>query len=126
MALCIDAGGQLIALAVSSFTLSWSHSVEHVTWWERWHLDAAGLRPVEARVLGAGAGMEAPEGAERRADGWQYRPTVPPQPEVFLAASGATSGGWQLCAAGRCRTLGAEAGQAVHLWAAQSCDAPPP
>ena len=121
MSLCVAAGGKLLALAVGSFTLSWSHSVEHVTWWERWEVAPEGLRPVEARVVGAGAGMEAPEGAERRADGWHYVPNLPLQRDIFLAASGATGGGWTLCAADDCHVIGAETGQAVHLWSAETC-----
>ncbi|MBD3788130.1 MAG: DUF1850 domain-containing protein [Sphingomonadales bacterium] len=121
MSLCIAAGGPVLALAVGGFTLSWNHSVEHITWWERWEVTGTGLRPVEARVIGPGAGMEAPEGATRHADGWHYRPDLPPQPEVFLAASGATGAGWTLCAAGACHEIGATEGAPVHLWVALDC-----
>lgn len=121
MSLCVAAGGKLLALAVSGFTLSWTHSVEHVEWWERWEAGPGGLRPVEARVMGSGAGMEAPEGAVERADGWHYTPKLPLQREVFLAASGATGGGWTLCAADTCQVIGAAAGAPVRLWWAETC-----
>ena len=123
MSLCLATGAAVLSLAVPGFTLSWSHSVEHTIWWERWEVTAAGLRPVEARVAGAGAGIDLPEGAERRADGWHYRPGLPVQREVWLAASGATDGGWTFCAGGACRVLGAEPGAALHLWTAPDCGA---
>jgi len=123
MSLCIAAGGKVIALVASSFTLSWSHSVAHTEWWERWEVTAEGLRPAEARITGTGAGMEPPPDAVLRADGWHYRPTLPPQREVFLAASGATGGGWRLCAAGECLLLGTAPGEPLRLWQADDCSA---
>lgn len=123
MSLCVAAAGSVLALAVTGFELSWTHSVTRGLWWERWEVAEAGLRPVEARIEGSGAGMEVPEGA-RLSDGvWRYTPTLPPQREVFLAASGATGGGWTLCAAGRCLELGAEAGPPARLWQAEDCGA---
>ncbi|MGP3699324.1 DUF1850 domain-containing protein [Rhodobacter sp. NSM] len=121
MSLCISAGAAVLSLAVSDFTLSWTHSVERVEWWERWEVTAAGLRPVEARVEGAGAGMDLPPDAWREADGWHYIPRLPPQAEVLLAASGMTPGAWRLCAAGDCHVLGAEAGEGLRLWQAGDC-----
>ncbi|CAM5517556.1 hypothetical protein FALB51S_03998 [Frigidibacter albus] len=82
-----------------------------------------GLRPIEARISGSGAGMEPPLDAVLRADGWHYAPTLPPQREVFLAASGATGGGWQLCVAAECLSLGAAAGEPLRLWQAEACGA---
>lgn len=122
MTLCILAGGKALALAVGTFTLSWTHSVQHTTWWERWEVTGAGLRPVEARVTSAGAGMEAPPDAILEPDGWHYFPKLPLQREVFLAASGATLGGWTLCAEGACHEIGAAAGAPIRLWVAPGCD----
>lgn len=119
--LCIAAGGKVLALAVSTFTLNWTHSVQHTDWWERWEVSDAGLRPVEARITSAGAGMEPPPNAVRQADGWHYRPSLPLQRDVFLGASGATGDGWKLCAAGACRVLGAEPDVPLHLWTAAVC-----
>lgn len=121
MSLCIAAGGKVIALAVSTFTLSWTHSVEHAQWWERWAVSEAGLRPVEARIRTSGAGMEPPEGAVFRQGAWHYTPHLPPMPEVLLAASGVTGAGWQLCAAGGCLELGEQADTPIRLWTAADC-----
>ena len=114
--LCVAAGGAVLALAVDAFTLEWTHTVERVQWWERWEVSEAGLRPVEARVVGSGAGMEPPEGAGLMADGWHYAPQVPPLPEVSLASTG-QGDGWQFCAGGACRVFAGE----VRLWVAEGC-----
>ena len=115
LSLCIVSAGKLSVLAVTAFTLSWTHSVEKTRWQERWVVEKDGLRVVEARIQGSGAGMDPPEGS-RFADGWWvYRPKVPPQRTVLLASSGATVGGWRLCAAGQCREIGANPGTPVEL-----------
>jgi hypothetical protein len=115
MSICVLGGGAMLRLAASAFTLAWTHSVERTRWEEDWRVTPAGLELVEARVQGSGAGMEPPEGA-RLVDGWWvYRPGRPPQPELVLAASGATGGGWTLCVAGDCREIGAAAGPALRL-----------
>jgi hypothetical protein len=119
--LCVAASGMVLSLAVDSFTLHWTHSVTRGLWWERWEVGAAGLRPVEARITGSGAGMEPPEGAVRVGGAWSFVPTLPPQQEVLLAASGATGDGWHLCAGDNCHALGAEAGEPVRLWQAPHC-----
>lgn len=124
MTLCIATGGTFLALAVNSFTLSWTHSVTRSEWWERWEVSADGLRPSEARITGSGPGMEPPADA-RLVDGvWTYVPDLPPQRDVFLAASGMTSGGWTLCADGTCHTLGSDPGPPLHLWQAADCTSP--
>lgn len=115
MSLCVLAGGKAAVMAVSVFTLAWTHSVEKTQWREDWRLTPAGLELVEARVRGSGAGMEPPEGAVLADGWWVYRPQITPQPRIVLAASGATGGGWQLCAGGECVTLGASPGEPVVL-----------
>ena len=118
VSLCV-AGAASLHLAVAAFTLGWTHSVERLRWEEDWAVTPAGLVLVEARVQGSGAGME-PDPDARLVEGWwRWRPARPPQPALVLAASGATGGGWTLCAAGECRTLGAAAGEPVHL---SACD----
>jgi len=107
-----------MALAVAGFTLEWQHSVARTMWWERWEVTAQGLAPVEARITGAGAGMEPPPDARREADGWHWTPRVPPQREVVLSTSGATGGGWRLCADGACLDL-PETGRPLVL---SACD----
>ncbi|MEI4486181.1 DUF1850 domain-containing protein [Frigidibacter sp. MR17.14] len=126
MTLCLAAGAKVLALAVPSFTLSWTHSVERVTWWERWEVRPEGLRPTDARVEGTGAGMEIPDNAVRDGAAWVYHPRLPLQPEVLLAASGKTPSGWTFCTEDGCRVLGATAGAPIRLWTAESCpDAAP-
>jgi hypothetical protein len=116
MSLCILAGGKTIVLAAAAFTLSWTHSVEKIRWTEHWRLTPAGLVVAEARVEGSGAGMDPPDGSVFRNGGWEYHPKVPPLPKLVLAASGATVGGWSLCAEGKpCLTLGTEKGPPVSI-----------
>lgn len=120
MSLCLLAGGKLSVLAVTAFTLAWSHSVEKTRWEEDWRVTPAGLRIVEARILGSGAGMEPPADAVFKKGWWAYVPQLPAQSKLLLAASGATGGGWSLCAGGRCLELGLAPGSDVEL---SVCDA---
>lgn len=115
MSLCVLAGGKAATLAATLFTLSWTHSVEKVEWHETWQVTPEGLRIVEARVEGSGAGMEPPPDARFENGGWVYRPELPTLPELRLAASGATKGSWRICADGQCRELGAEPGNPIVL-----------
>ena len=124
MSLCILAAGKVTVLAVSAFTLSWSHSVEKTRWEEDWRITPAGLEIVEARVKGSGAGMEPPQDAVLKDGWWVYRPTVGARPTVTLAASGATGAGWTLCSDQACMELGAEAGAAVELSACAGSSQP--
>ena len=111
-------GAVALALASPEVRLSWTHSVERVEWQEEWRIGADALTLRTARVRGSGAGMEPGEGA-RLVDGWwEWAPGLA-VPELALAASGATVGGWTLCADGACRTLGAEPGGPVVL---RPCD----
>ncbi len=73
MSLCIS-GAETLRLAVTAFTLAWTHSVEHVRWEEDWRVTPAGLQVVEARVRGSGAGMEPPPDARLRDGWWVYVP----------------------------------------------------
>jgi hypothetical protein len=118
MGLCL-VGAETLRLAVTAFTLAWTHSVEHVRWEEDWRVTPAGLELVEARVRGSGAGMDPPEGARLAGGWWTWRPERPAQRELLLAASGATGDGWTICAAGRCREVGRAAGAPLRLVA---CD----
>ena len=115
MSLCIVAAGKTITLAVTAFTLSWTHSVEKTRWQENWKIMPAGLQIVEARVKGSGAGMEPAEGAVLRDGWWVYAPKLPPQRKLVLGASGATAAGWTLCAGDNCQEIGAAAGAPVEL-----------
>lgn len=115
MSLCVLAAGKTVVLAVSAFTLSWTHSVERTEWRENWLVEPAGLRLVEARVRGSGAGMEPGVDAALENGWYVYRPRLAPQQSLLLASSGATQGGWSLCFGVDCLSLGALAGEAVEI-----------
>lgn len=117
--ICLLTAAGVISLAAGDFTLSWQHSTAHTLWTETWEAKEGFLRPVRARIEGPGAGMEAPEGAWREESTWVWHPQVPPMREVHLAASGATGGGWRLCADGNCHEVGAESGAALRLSATE-------
>jgi hypothetical protein len=106
-------------LALSAFTLAWTHSVEKILWEEDWRIEGSSLVLVESRVRGSGAGMEPPPGAVLEDGAWHYRPDLPPLPEVLLARSGVVPD-WRLCVDGACRTLGQMVGappdEAVRLY----------
>ena len=104
LSLCLTSVGVVKMLSLAAFTLAWTHSIEKTGWQEDWRVTRAGLELVQARVKGSGAGMEQPPEA-LLVDGWfQWRPKLPPIPEVVLANSGA-AGEWRLCWSGNCRTL---------------------
>jgi hypothetical protein len=104
--LCLAVGALTAKLAISSFTLAWTHSIEKIGWQEDYRVTAAGLVLDEARIQGSGAGMEPPAGAVLRGGWWHYRPDLPPLPRLMLARSHAVPD-WRLCVAGTCRPLGA-------------------
>jgi len=104
LSLCLASAGIVKTLALASFTLAWTHSIEKIEWQEDWRVTPAGLELVRARVKGTGAGMEPPPEA-RLVDGWfQWQPARVPMPEVALGNSG-TAGEWRVCSDGKCRTL---------------------
>lgn len=88
LGLCLSVGALTAHLAVSSFTLSWEHSIEHTEWRETWAVASDGLHPVEARVRGTGAGMEPPPDARLSDDGWWvYIPALTSVPALNLPDS---------------------------------------
>lgn len=121
--LCVAAAGQLLSLAVTAFTLGWTHSVEHTEWLERWRVAGDFLQLEEAQVEGPGAGIHLPEDARRTATGWAYRPRLPPLPRLTLAASGTTGAGWSFCTELGCRELGDVSSAPIEIWAAADCTA---
>lgn len=103
--LCLVTAGTLAAtLAASSFTLTWTHSVEKTEWQEDWRAEEGALVATAARVRGSGAGMEPPPGAVLADGWWHYVPNLPPQPRLALARSRFTDD-FRLCVAGACRPL---------------------
>jgi tetratricopeptide (TPR) repeat protein len=112
--LCLATAGVVKSLAVASFMLSWTHSVEKTEWQEDWRVTPQGLEIVEARVKGSGAGMEPPPEA-RLIDGWfRWTPKLPVLPEVALGNSG-MAGEWRLCTGGQCQNLSEILGQPAGI-----------
>lgn len=112
MSLCFLTAGGVKALALTVFTLAWTHSIEKVEWQEDWRVMPDGLELVQARVKGSGAGMEPPPEA-RLVGGWfQWQPKRAPMQEVVLGNSGA-AGEWRVCHDGQCRTLSQIVGHPV-------------
>lgn len=104
-----------MAVAATSFSLSWVHSVEKSEWREDWRVTPAGLLLTQARVKGSGAGMDPGEGARLEDGWWVWEPKTPAVPELVLAASGATVSAWSLCYAGGCVDLGAKPDEPVRM-----------
>ena len=122
MSLCILGLGKVLTLSATIFSLSWTHSVERAHWQEHWRISEAGFEIIEAGVKGSGAGMEPSEGAVLKDGWWRFRPKLPMQRELVLAASGATGKGWTLCAGRDCRKLGAVASDPIVL---RACNGTP-
>ncbi|MDP2824316.1 MAG: DUF1850 domain-containing protein [Sulfuritalea sp.] len=117
--LCLAAGAASAVLAVSSFTLAWTHSIEKIRWEEDWRIETGALVITEARIRGSGAGMEPPAGAVLRNGVWHYRPALPPQTMLRLAHS-PYAAGYEFCIAGHCAPLadrlpGIDNNAVVHL-----------
>ncbi len=104
--ICLIAAGKTTVFAATAFTLAWTHSIEKTRWEEDWRATSAGLEIIAARVKGSGAGVDPPAGAVLRDGWWSWRPDLPAQTQLTLAASGATGEGWKLCAADRCEAFG--------------------
>lgn len=97
-ALCIATAAGVTRLAVSAFTLVWTHSVEKIEWQEDWVIDPARLVLVESRVKGSGAGMEPGDDAVLRDGWWEWQPNRPVA-ELVLGDSG-VAGQWKICTPG--------------------------
>jgi hypothetical protein len=110
-AICLVVAGIVRAtLPAPEFTLGWVHSVERIRWEERYRVDADGLRLVEARIQGSGAGMEAPAEAVLDNGWWTWRPSAAVA-ELVLARS-TYAGDYTLCWRERCSELSALVGSA--------------
>ncbi len=104
MPVCVAAGGLVVALALDTFTLAWTHSIEKILWEEDYRVEGRSLVLIEARVRGSGAGMEAPAGSRFEHGVWHYDPHLPPLPELRLTHSIYTAG-YRLCHGGSCQPL---------------------
>ncbi len=112
---CLLLGAVAIALgAEGDFTLEWTHSVEKQSWREAWQVAEGRMILRRAAVKGSGAGMEPGPDGRFEEGWWVWEPQAPPVRELVLAASGATSSGWQLCATD-CITLGATPAEPLVL-----------
>jgi hypothetical protein len=103
LACLLVAGVVQATLPGPEFTLAWTHSVQKSRWEERYRVEAEGLRLVEARIEGSGAGMEPPLEAQRHGNGWRWTPNLL-VPAVTLAAS-SHGGDYRICTAAGCRAL---------------------
>ena len=104
MSLCLTGAGLAVRIAASTFTLSWTHTVEKTRWEEAWRVESGRLVLAEARIEGSGAGMEPPPDARLDGGVYRWRPELAPLPEFVLRrADGA--GDWDLCAARRCASI---------------------
>ena len=104
--LCVAGGGVVARLAMSTFILGWSHTIEHTRWEEVWRVLPGQLRLETARVQGSGAGMDPAPDARRIGKFWEWHPGQA-FPDVTLRRS-AQADDWQICDRERtCRKLGA-------------------
>lgn len=96
-------GAKTLTLAVSTFMLAWTHTVEKTEWQEDWAVVPGGFTILEARVKGSGAGMEPPDDAVLQNGWWRYTPKLGIIPRLNLTNSG--EGDWRICAAATCAKL---------------------
>lgn len=115
MSACLLAGALMLALPGDGFSLEWEHSVEKTLWREEWQIADGALHLTRAAIKGSGAGMEPGPDARLQDGWWVWQPDLPALHQLTLAASGATRGGWTLCAGDQCRNIGAEPGQPLTL-----------
>ena len=114
--LCLIAGDSApVPVATDHFSLSWTHSIEKVEWREEYRVTAAGLILERSWVKGSGVGMEPAPDAELIDGWWVGHPTLPPLPDLTLAAS-RHAGDHTLCTQDRCAPL--------HDWLGRSGDGP--
>ena len=105
MPVCVAAGSVVVALAIESFTLAWTHSIEKLRWEEDYRVEGTALRLTEARIRGSGAGMEPPDGARLDEHGvWHYVPALAPLAVLRLTQSSYTRG-YELCHGTKCTPL---------------------
>lgn len=104
--LCLAAGVVAATLPLSAFTLAWTHSIEKVRWEEDYRIVDSRLVLTEARIRGAGAGMEPPADAKFENGVWHYHPKLPPLERLALSHS-PYAAGYEICSDGGCKPLAA-------------------
>ncbi len=122
--LCLATATAVVTLAAPAFTLAWNHSIEHVRWEEDYRIVGKRLELVEARVQGSAAGMEPPPDARFAGGWWHYAPRDRWHDELRLTRSPYTTD-YELCVAGRCRSLAQIAPQKEGVTRAYACGRPP-
>ena len=120
MSLCIVAGAKSFSLAITAFTVMWTHSIEQTAWQEDWRVSEAGLVIQEARIKGSGAGMEPPADATFDGEWWHYKPNLPPRRTVLFARSG-HAGTWTICARGQCMDFDGQSKEAQQPVKLKAC-----
>lgn len=101
--LCVAAAGLAVHIAASSFTLSWTHTVEKTLWEEEWRIEEGGLVLARARVKGSGAGMEPPAAARLEHGFYVWEPDE--RRASIVLRNDPHAGDWTLCAGGGCAAL---------------------
>ena len=104
--LCLAAGALIATLPLSAFTLAWTHSIEKIRWEEDYRIVDHRLVLTEARIKGAGAGMEPPPDAVLRDGVYHYHPKLPAQAHLSLSHSPFTAG-YEICSKSGCQPLAA-------------------
>lgn len=102
--ICLAAGVLVAALPFSAFTLAWTHSIEKIRWEEDYRVVGQHLVLEEARIWGAGAGMEPPADAQFSKGVWHYKPRLAPLEQLRLTHSPYTAG-YEICSASGCQAL---------------------
>ena len=103
--LCLAGAGIVVRIATAAFTLSWSHTIEHTQWQERWLVRPHALHLETASVQGSGAGMDPGPGAVLNQGSWTWHPRLD-IPELVLRGA-KEAGEWTLCTDSGCQPLGA-------------------
>jgi hypothetical protein len=106
MAVCLAGAGELLRIAATAFTLSWTHTIEKTLWVESWMVTRQALVLTEVKIKGSGAGMEPPAEA-RLVDGWYvWHPDDQQRPAISLRRA-PEAGDWTFCASSvPCAPLG--------------------
>ena len=121
IAVCLVVAGVVRAtLPGPEFTLAWEHSVEKTRWEERYRVEGARLKLIEARVEGNGAGMETPQGARLRDGRWSWHPETS-HADLLLTRS-PYARDYLLCSAGHCASLGDWIGGDADLVNVRPCE----
>lgn len=120
--LCLGLAGVVWAqLPLSHFTLAWTHTIEKTRWEEDYRVTEQGLLLGEARVRGAGAGMEIPPDAQLQNGSWHYLRQLPPLQPLKLART-PEAGDFQLCFDDTCHLMSEWVGApnsrdaSIELW----------